>query len=85
MIVDSLMAFLKKDVGEKIEIGFAGSSEKSKFLKLDNATKVTLTGFSFHQLDPEAMADPKITSLIDKFEKLAKEINKDIKEFGYGA
>lgn len=83
MIVDSLVAFLKNSVGEKIEIRFAGKTEKSKFLKLDNVTKVALTGFSFHQLDPEAMADPKITSLIDKFEKLAKEINKDIKEFGY--
>lgn len=83
MIVDSLMSFLKKGVGVRIEIGFAGNTEKSKFLKTGNATKVTLTGFSFHELDPEAMADPKITSLIDKFEKFAKEINKDIKEFGY--
>lgn len=83
MIVDSLMAFLKKGVGEKIEIGFAGSTEKSKFLNIENATKVMLTGFSFHELDPEAMADPKITNLINRFEKLAKEIKKDIQEFGY--
>ena len=83
MIADSLMAFLKKRVGEKIEIEFAGNTEKSNFLQIENATKVTLAGFSFHELDPEAMADPKITSLIDKFEKLAKEINKDIREFGY--
>lgn len=83
MIVDSLMAFLKKGVGEKIEIGFVGSTEKSNFLKIGDATKVMLTGFSFHQLDPEALADPKITNLIDRFEKLAKEIKKDIQEYGY--
>lgn len=68
MIVDNLMAFLKKDIGEKMEIGFAGSIEENKFLKIENATKVMLIGFSFHQFDPEAMADPAINRLINQYE-----------------
>lgn len=80
MIVDSLMAFLKKGVGEKIEIGFAGNTEKSKFLKLNNATKVTLVGFSFHEFDPEAMADPAITQLLNKWQKYVQQYRDEVDE-----
>lgn len=83
MIDDSLMGFLKKDVGEKIEIGFAGSTEKNKFLMLENATRVTLTGFSFHLLDPEAMVDPQITQALDTYEKYGNNIAKEYDEFGW--
>ena len=83
MVVDSLMVFLKKGVGEKIEIGFAGNTEKSKFLKIGNATRVTLTGFSFHQFDPEAMADPKITNLLNEYEKWGNNVVEEFQEYGF--
>lgn len=78
MIVDSLMAFLKKDVGEKIKIGFAGNAEKSKFLKLENTTKLMLIGFSLHELDPEVIADPKITKMLDSYAKWLRTMKKDM-------
>lgn len=80
---DSLIAFMKKDIGEKMEIAFAGKAGKSKFLMIPKISKVLLSGFSFHELDPESLADPTITALIDKFEQLAIELNKDVKEYGW--
>lgn len=82
MIVDSLMAFLKKDVGVEIEIGFAGNVERSKFMEIGNATRVTLTGFSFHKLDPEALADPKITNLLDEYEKWGNYVVNEFNKYG---
>ena len=83
VIADSLVDFLKKSTGERVEIVFAGKAEKSKFLQIAHAAKVALTGFSFHELDPETLADPEITFLLNRFEKQAKEINADIKEYGF--
>lgn len=81
-LANNLITFLKSEPGTKTVIEFVCKAEKSKYLQLQNATKASITGFSFHKLDPEALADPKITSLIDKFEKLAKEIGEDIREYG---
>ena len=83
LLADSLMSFLKQEAGTAIEITFVGKIDKDYFLKLQDAANVSLSGFSFHELDPESLADPKITSQINQFEKLAKEINNDIREFGY--
>ena len=80
---NSLIAFLKSDVGTKTVVEFTGKTERSKFLQLSNAVKVSLIGFSFHELDPEAMADPKITKLIDSYEKWINILNNAKKE-NYG-
>lgn len=80
---DCLIAFLKSDVGTKTTIEFTGKTERSKFLQLSNAVKVSLMGFSFHEVDPEAMADPKITKLIDSYEKWINTMNNAKKE-NYG-
>lgn len=79
---NTLINFLKSDSGTKVVVDFVGKAEKSRFLSLQNATNVSVTGFSFHELDPEALADPQITSLIKSFERLAKQMDNDMREYG---
>lgn len=74
LLADSLMAFLKQETGSSIVINFVGQTEKDNFLQLADAAKATLFGFSFHEFDPERLADPKITASLDQWEQLANNV-----------
>lgn len=52
-----------------IEVKFTGKLTKSQFLKARNVTNLTLAHFHFHQIDPESLADPKITELLKNYEE----------------
>lgn len=81
---DSLIAFLKKNPGESITINFAGKINRSSFFKLPSASSIILKGFSFHELDPESLADPKITKLLEKYQYWVEYIRKGKYEYGEG-
>lgn len=77
---DSLIAFLNKNPGESITISFAGKINRSTFLRLSSAKNVILRGFSFQELDPESMADPKITQKLNSIEEGIKWCNEYLDE-----
>jgi hypothetical protein len=80
---NNLITFLQSDPGTKTVIEFVSKVEKNKYLQLQNATKASFTGFSFHKLDPEALADPKITKLLDSYAKWLKTMKQDMDD-NYG-
>lgn len=51
-----------------IEVKFTGKLTKSQFLNARNVKSLTLAHFHFHQIDPESLADPKITEMLKDFE-----------------
>ena len=79
---DKLISFLKSESGATTTIEFTGKTKRSKFLQLPNEANVSLTGFSFHELDPEAMADPEITKLLNEYERAANIYYEEIREYG---
>lgn len=78
VLADSLMAFLKKQPGATVSIAFAGQTVRSQFIQLATASNATLTGFSFHELDPESLADPKITQLLDKWQRYIRQYQREV-------
>jgi len=80
-IVDSLIVYLKKEVGKTIDIAFEGDMDREALLQLRLAPKISFTGFSF------PFADPKVTAKIDKlgeFIKTLKEMYRDLKKSSKG-
>lgn len=80
-IVDSLIVYLKKEVGKTIDIAFEGDMDREALLQLRLAPKISFTGFSF------PFADPKVTAKIDKlgeFISTLKEMYRDLKKSSKG-
>lgn len=80
---NNLISFLKSEPGTKTVIEFVGKAEKNKYLQFQNATKASFTDFSFHKLDPEALADPNITKMLNSYAKWLKTMKQD-KDDNYG-
>lgn len=59
-IVDSLIVYLKKEVGKGINVAFEGEMNEDALLQLKKEPKIAFTGFSF------PFADPKVTAKLDK-------------------
>lgn len=83
LLADSLIAFLKQETGKSIVIDFAGQTGKDIFLQLSDAAIATLSGFSFHELDPESLADPQITKLLDEYQKWVEYVRQGVAD-GFG-
>ena len=80
---DNLITFMKSGKGSTVDIDLVGKAERNKFLQLSNESSVLLKGFSFRKIDPEAMADPKITKMLDSYAKWLRIMKKDMDE-NYG-
>ena len=78
-LADSLISFMKKQPGTAINIQLAGQASRSQFLGLALSDAVVLSGYSFHELDPESLADPKITAMLKDYLETAKGI-RDLQE-----
>ena len=80
VLADTLIAFIKRQPGAAVSINFAGQAVRSQFLLLGTASEATLSGFSFHELDPESLADPKITQLLDRWQNLVYQYRREVNE-----
>lgn len=80
-IVDSLIVYLKKEVGKGINIVFEGEMNRDVLLQLKKEPKIAFTGFSF------PFADPKVTANVDKLGRAVgtlKEMYRDLKNSSQG-
>lgn len=80
-IVDSMIVYLKKEVGKGINILFEGEMNRDVLLQLKKEPKIAFTGFSF------PFADPKVTAKVDKLRRAVstlKEMYRDLKNSSQG-
>lgn len=79
-LADSLISFMKKQPGTAINIQLTGQALRSQFLGLAFANTSVLSGYSFHELDPESLADPEITAMLKDYletERYLREVEEE--------
>lgn len=79
-LADSLISFMKKQPGMAINIQLKGQAPRSQFLGLSLANTAVLSGYSFHELDPESLAVPEVTAMLKDYletERYLREVEEE--------
>ena len=76
LITDSLIVFLNEGIVKLITIDFGGKMDGNSILKLQDGARASFTGFSF------LFANPKVTKMLDQYEKYLKAIREVCQEAG---